>query len=207
MNLAGMDAGASVSLYESLNSLRRNEHAGGGMLKLRADLDRYHTIIEATKPDVIIETGTCEGGSARWFASYGKVITIDLNRVELHDPQIQVITGSSTDPDIVARVGRMVQGQRVMVSLDSDHSTEHVMDEIDAYGPLVSVGCYLVVEDGILHYADRDTLTQHGMGDMVGSPIPAIAARLVGSPLWRRDRSIENAYPKTHHVAGWWQRV
>lgn len=202
-----IDAGAGVNMYESLSSFRNGEHVRGGMLKLRADLDRYHTIIEATKPEVIIETGTCEGGSALWFASYAEVITIDVNRVEIHDPQVQVITGSSTDPDVVRRVGGLVRGRRAMVSLDSDHSTQHVMDEIDAYGPLVSVGCYLVVEDGILHYIDRDTLTQHGMGDMVGSPIPAIEARLVGSPLWRRDRSIESAYRRTHHIAGWWQRV
>ena len=202
-----VDAGAQVNLYESLATLRRNEHVYGGMLKLRTDLDRYHTIIEATKPELIVETGTCEGGSAKFFASYCDVITIDVNRVELNDPRVRVITGDSANPDVIDRVTRLVNGRRTMVSLDSDHSTRHVEAEIQAYGPLVSVGCYLVVEDGILHYIGDEDRRIHGLDGMVGSPIPAIGRNLVTDPRWRRDRSIENAYPTTHHLAGWWQRV
>lgn len=204
---AYVDAGARINLYACLAALRNNEHVGGGMLKLRDDLDRYHEIIEATQPELIIETGTCEGGSARWFASYCEVITIDVNRVELRDPRVFVITGSSTDPAVVERVRRMIAGRRTMVVLDSDHSTQHVIDEIELYAPMVTEGCYLVVEDGIFHYAGADIREQHGLADMIGDPLQAIARTMVGRRGWRRDRAIENTYETTHHIAGWWQRA
>ena len=55
--------------------------------------------------------------------------------------------GSSTDPVIVSHVRAAAAGKRVMVILDSDHAAAHVTAELAAYHDLVTVGCYLIVED------------------------------------------------------------
>ncbi len=120
-------------------------------------------IIWETRPDVIVETGTCTGGGAALWASLlamvgdGRVITIDIR--PLNSPEatslpivrerVRFVTGSSADPAIAEQVARETAGSRVMVILDSDHSGEHVRSELDLWSPLVTQGCYLVVQDGI----------------------------------------------------------
>ena len=80
----------------------------------------------------------------------GRVITVDIeasSRRPSHT-RITYLTGSSVDPDVVARVrAEVAAGERVMVVLDSDHRKEHVLAELRTYAPLVSAGCYLVAED------------------------------------------------------------
>jgi cephalosporin hydroxylase len=206
---SGSPLPVAVDIAASLQTLERNEHVHDGMLKLDADLDRYRQIIEATKPEVIVETGTRTGASARWFADQGlAVITVDIatDLIEHPDPRVKRLKGDSADPAITAEAAKLVDGRRCMVSLDSDHSGPHVAEEIKLYGPLVSPGCYLVVEDGIFGYAPRTLRAAHGLADMVGSPLDAIAEHLDGSPDWSRDLAIEKLSPTSHHPAGWWVR-
>lgn len=205
-----------VDLQASLASLAANAHVrDDGMLKLQQDLDRYRAIIEATKPEVIVETGTHAGASARWFAKQGMdVITIDVEPRNweglFHGTDetgwITFLCSDSADPAVVQRATELVAGRRCMVSLDSDHSAEHVAEEIRLYGPMVSPGCYLVVEDGIFGYAPPQLRAQHGLGGMVGSPLDAIVELLDGKPGWSRDIAIERLSPISHHPAGWWTR-
>lgn len=204
-----------IDIEASLATLAREDHVQAGMLKLPADLDRYRRIIEATQPEVIVETGTRTGASAAWFAQFPsveQVITIDIEVPDLGlmsaDPNGKVlgITRNSADPEVAARVAELVAGRRCMVSLDSDHSGPHVAREIELYGPLVSPGCYLVVEDGIAGYATDELLARHDMAGLDGSPLDAIAKLLAGNPDWSRDVAIERADPVSHHPAGWWIR-
>jgi cephalosporin hydroxylase len=60
---------------------------------------------------------------------------------------VEWITGDSKSPEVLKRVRKLVDGRRCLVSLDSDHNAAHVLDEIEAYAPLIPKGCYLVVED------------------------------------------------------------
>lgn len=212
---AGSRLAAHVDIPASLETLERNEHVSPqGMLKLPADLKRYQDIVEATRPEVIVETGTRTGESARWFADLGvEVITVDIDHAALRldvkaaSPRIRCVKGNAADPEVAARVAELVGGRRCMVSLDSDHSGPHVSEEIKLYGPLVSPGCYLVVEDGIFGYATRTLRAQHGLGEMIGSPLDAIEEHLEGNPDWSRDVAIERMSPTSHHPAGFWLRV
>jgi cephalosporin hydroxylase len=61
--------------------------------------------------------------------------------------RVEFIKGSSTDPKIVAELGNRVKGHKVLVILDSDHSKNHVLNELNAYAPMVNVGSYLIVQD------------------------------------------------------------
>lgn len=76
--------------------------------------------------------------------------------------RIDMIQGSSIAPEIVAEVNKRAAGhERVMVILDSNHTHEHVLAELDAYTPLVSPGSYCVVFDTVIEdlptglYPDR----------------------------------------------------
>jgi cephalosporin hydroxylase len=207
----------AIDVAQSIGTLVNNDHDHDGMLKLADDLARYEEIIKATKPDLIIETGTWNGQSARWFAARGvDVISIDVDSPvppgteDLHATNggaIRFMRGDSVE--LAQKVAWIIAGgdiQRVMVVLDSDHSAAHVAAEIQAYAPLVTPGCYLVVEDGIFGYAPPDVVAQHFPAGLEGNPLDAIADQLVGHPGWSRDVAIERLSPASHHPAGWWVR-
>ena len=129
--------------------------------KTPGDMWAYQEIIFETKPDLIVECGTFNGGSALYFASLlelsgkGEIISIDVEDRPGRPthPRIHYISGSSTAPGVLEQVRlRLPEKGNVMVVLDSDHSRDHVLAELRAYGPLVSKDCYLVVEDGVVNF-------------------------------------------------------
>ena len=140
---------------------------GRPIIQLPEDVLRIQEVIYRVRPDVIIETGIARGGSLILYASLlellgaGRVIGVDIeirpeNRtaIEAHPlaSRIAMIEGSSTNPDVVRRVAEQVDpGDRVLVILDSNHTREHVLNELRAYAPLVTVGSYVVSTDGIMN--------------------------------------------------------
>src|ERR1051325_5744167 len=124
-------------------------------LKCPLDLWIYQEIIAEIRPDLIIETGTHMGGSALFMASMldiigkGKVITIDIvdNVERLSHPRVKYVTGSSADPELVHPLLTTHPAETRLVILDSDHSKNHVLAELNLFAPYVSVGSYLIVED------------------------------------------------------------
>ena len=141
--------------------------------KCPLDLWVYQEILNETRPDLILETGTAHGGSALYLASVcdllgrGEVVTVDISPVEgrpQHD-RITYLTGSSTADEVVGEVERLATDhERVLVILDSDHSRDHVLDELRIYSRLVSPGSYLVVEDSNVN--GHPVLAEHGPGPM-----------------------------------------
>ena len=121
---------------------------GVGILKQPVDLFLQHQIIWHTKPDVLVELGTWQGGSAVWYAETGvRVVTVDIqDQVKTRHPDVTYLLGSSSDPEIIRQVRNFSTG-RVMVVLDSAHDYQTVRGELDVYADLVSRGCYLIVED------------------------------------------------------------
>ncbi len=136
------------------------------ILQMPEDIVVVQEIIWDTKPDIIIEAGIAWGGSVALYASLlqligkGKVVAIDLNLMDhvaaqimsyAFSSRIHLHKGSSTDPAIAARVKSHIEpGQSVMVLLDSNHSHEHVLNELRLYAPLVTKGQFLVVSDTIV---------------------------------------------------------
>lgn len=144
---------------------------GVPIIQLPADIMATQEVIFATKPDIIIETGVARGGSLVFMASMlellgkGKVIGVDIdirqhNResIESHSMarRIELIEGPSTDAETLAHVrSKIPKNSTVMVVLDSDHSRDHVLNELRAYGPLVTAGQYLVVADTLVGHLDE----------------------------------------------------
>lgn len=144
---------------------------GVPIIQLPADIITTQEVIWATRPDIIIETGVARGGSVIFLASMlqlvgkGHVVGVDVdirphNRetIEGHpmNGRITLVEGSSIAPETLARVKALIpSGASVMVILDSDHSRDHVLTELRAYGPLVTPGCYMVVADTVVGHIDE----------------------------------------------------
>jgi cephalosporin hydroxylase len=131
---------------------------GVRIVKCPLDAWIFQEIIHENPPDVLIETGTADGGGAYFFASLfdlekrGRVLTVDItdNPGTPRHHRIRYILGSSTSPEVFQTFKNSIRpGERVMVSLDSDHHKHHVLEELRLYSSLVTVGDYLVVEDSI----------------------------------------------------------
>jgi cephalosporin hydroxylase len=139
---------------------------GRPIIQLPEDLIRIQEVIYRVRPDVILETGIAHGGSLVFHAGLcktmgqGRVIGVDIeirphNRqaIEAHElfPLITLIEGSSTAPDIVSHVKSLIApDETVLVVLDSNHSRQHVLGELEAYHDLVTPGSYIVATDGVM---------------------------------------------------------
>lgn len=146
-------------LYHQSKIERECFWLGQRMYKTPHDLFVFQEVIWETRPTIIIETGTWRGGSALFMATVldaiggGRVISIDTNALEKPEhPRISYIEGSSLDPQVHDVLRMACEGDsRVMVVLDSLHTYGHVLEELKALAPLVTRGCYLVVEDTALN--------------------------------------------------------
>ncbi len=140
---------------------------GRPIIQFPQDIVAMQEIIWQIKPDLIIETGIAHGGSLIFYASMleliggdGQVLGIDIdirphNRLEIEKhpmfKRIGMIQGSSVDEYTARQVSCLAtEKKRVLVALDSSHTHEHVLRELELYSPLVTKGSYLVVFDTVI---------------------------------------------------------
>jgi cephalosporin hydroxylase len=201
---------------------------GRPIIQYPQDIIAMQEIIWEVKPDLIIETGIAHGGSLIFFASMleliaacdgvegGEVLGIDIeirphNRkaIEEHPmyKRISMIEGSSIAPEVIAQVIEKAKGKkRILVCLDSNHTHEHVLAELEAYAPLTSVGSYCVVFDTLIEdmqenaYPDRPW----GKGD---NPKTAVWEWLKTHPEFEINKSIHQKLLITVAPDGYLKRV
>jgi len=147
---------------------------GSPIIQFPQDILAMQEIIWQVKPDLIIETGIAHGGSLIFYASLleiignkGKVIGIDIDirkhnrrEIEKHPlfKRIVMLEGSSIDGDIVRKVKSLAKKRkRILVALDSNHTNDHVLKELQFYSPLVTKGSYLVVFDTVIEDMPKDS--------------------------------------------------
>jgi cephalosporin hydroxylase len=183
----------------------RTTWLGTTILKCPLDLWIYQELLVRVRPDLIIETGTWDGGGAYYLATIcdlvdnGRVITIDI---ESHPdrpqhPRITYLEGSSTAPAMLQRVTAEANGT-VMVILDSDHTRDHVAAELAAYHSLVTPGSYLIVEDTNIN--GHPAAPGWGPG-----PMEALDEFLPSHPEFRVDADCEKFF-MTFNPRGYLQR-
>ncbi|MHB8895056.1 MAG: CmcI family methyltransferase [Candidatus Geothermincolia bacterium] len=178
------------------------------------DLWIYQEILYETRPDVVVEIGSYAGGSTMYLASVlemigsGIVVAIDMDRAvykAAHD-RIVTVTGNSSSEPVVNRVTGLCEGKKVMVIHDGDHNRAQVLDDLRHYAPLVSVGNYLVVEDGISDQMQPGLADGH-FGDFPdGGPLVAIREFLDGNDEFVVDSTRER-YVLTQNPHGFLKRV
>ena len=145
---------------------------GHEMIKCPMDLWIYQELITEMKPDWVIETGTFRGGSALYIASllemvgHGQIVTIDPFDYDGRPshPRIHYLKGSSTAPEIQNQLTEMVGDSKCLVILDSDHSQQHVTDELACFARFVPQDGYLIVEDTNVN--GNPVYKKHGPGPM-----------------------------------------
>jgi len=145
---------------------------GRPIIQYPQDIVAIQEIIYRVQPDLIIETGIAHGGSLILHASIceligkGEVLGIDIdirehNKTEIlkhrMSKRISMIQGSSVAPDIVAKVVKKAKNkEKVLVILDSNHTHDHVSEEIKYYSPLVTKDSYLLVFDTVVEDLAED---------------------------------------------------
>jgi cephalosporin hydroxylase len=154
---------------------------GRPIIQTPQDMVAMQEIIWSVRPDLIIETGIAHGGSLIYYASLlellgadGYVLGIDIdirshNKAEIDGhsmrKRIQMIEGSSVDATTVAAVKKHAEGKkRILVVLDSNHTHDHVLQEMQHYGPLVTKDSYLVVFDTLLEDMPADLVVNRPWG-------------------------------------------
>ena len=149
---------------------------GRPIIQLPDDILRIQEVIYETKPDVIVETGVAHGGSLIFYATLltaigkGRAIGVDIdirkhNRSEIEKHRLSglvtLIEGSSiseeTLNDVKANIGI---NEKVLIILDSNHSKEHVLNELNMYSSLVTKGSYIIACDGIMKSVEGAPRTQ-----------------------------------------------
>ena len=195
---------------------------GRPIIQIPQDIVAMQELVWRIKPDLIIETGIARGGSLIFYASLleligrGKVIGIDIdirahNRhaIEIHSMRKRIIMleGSSTDEGIVRRVKKMVGAKkRVMVCLDSSHTHNHVLRELELYSPLVSRGSYVVVFDTIIESMPKSCYPNRPWG-RGNNPLTAVNEFLKTHKNFTVDKTIDDKLLLSVAPGGYLKRI
>lgn len=200
---------------------------GRPIIQYPQDMIAMQEIIWKVKPDLIIETGIAHGGSLIFSASMlelvaicgggdGEVLGIDIeirphNRqaIEAHPmmKRISMIEGSSIAPSVIAQVRDKARGKvRILVCLDSNHTHDHVLAELEAYASLASAGSYCVVFDTVVEDMPKNLSGDRPWGPG-NNPKTAVHQWLASHPEFQIDSSIQNKLLITVAPDGYLRRV
>jgi len=181
---------------------------GRPIIQFPQDIIAMQEIIWRVKPDLIIETGIAHGGSLIFYASMLEllggsraVVGVDVdirahNRVEIEKhpmfKRITMLEGSSIDESIVSQVYDFAKGkENILVCLDSMHTHDHVLKELELYSPLVTKGSYLAVFDTIIEDMPTDFFPDRPWGKG-NNPKTAVWEFLKNNKRFEIDKMIEN---------------
>ncbi len=201
---------------------------GRPVIQYPQDVFVMQEIIWDVKPDVIIETGIAHGGSLIFSASMlslletcgeienGRVLGIDID-IRDHNKQaildhpmskkITMLEGSSIDEAIVNQVKEFAStGKKVLVCLDSNHTHDHVLAELNAYAELADIGSYCVVFDTVIEQLPQGSFPDRPW-DKGDNPYTAVTEFLKTNDKFVIDQDIDNKVMVTVSPQGYLKRV
>ena len=196
--LSGVDKGHYHVTYKGVTAI-----------KCPFDYTIYQMLIMSIKPDLIIEIGTHQGGSALYLAdlleinSKGMVHTIDLpeNKEDhsLHaHPRIKVFKSGLMEYD----TGILSAFPVILVIDDGSHQYRDCLDALVKFSPYVSKGSYFIMEDGIINELGREK-------EFNGGPQRAIREFLQNNKDFEIDRKYCDffGHNATFNVNGYLKRI
>ncbi len=148
--------------------IHQNLWLGEPVLNLPEDLFVIQDIIYRTKPEYIVETGVAWGGSSLFYSMIldyvggKKYIGIDTFipnnvKIAIHGQKklrkkITLIKGDSTSDKTIKKIKNYVKNsKKILVILDSNHTHDHVLKELNIYSKFVKGGQYLICGDTIVN--------------------------------------------------------
>lgn len=196
---------------------------GRPIIQYPQDMVAMQEIIWQTKPDLIIETGIAHGGSLIYYASLleligkGEVLGIDIDirehnrrEIEKHSmfSRIRMIQGSSINKDTVEEVREYALGKEsILVCLDSNHTHDHVLQELELYSPFVSLYSYIVVFDTIVEDLPEGYFSQKRPWGISNNPKTAVNEFLRENNSFEIDTSIDNKLLISVAPGGYLKRI
>jgi cephalosporin hydroxylase len=162
----GTLGGAAVENYHrwyyDTSVWKTTTYMGVPILKWVGDLWNYQEIIHRLRPRLVIEFGSWNGGSALYFADLlqriwpsAKVLSVDINLTSIYErarchPFIEWMQSSTSDERVAAKILEMRKSAPgpVFFIIDSDHTRQHVLAELENIRAVTQPGDYIVVEDG-----------------------------------------------------------
>ncbi|WP_245552509.1 cephalosporin hydroxylase family protein [Cyanobium gracile] len=208
------------------------EFLGRPLIQYPQDIVQVQELISLTKPDLIIETGIAHGGSLVLTASMlclldvmegkdprqssRKVVGVDIdirphNRIALDEHplrfKMELIQGSSIDRQVIDTVrSYAVDKECVLVSLDSNHTHQHVLAELNAYAGLVSLGSYCIVFDTVIEDLPAGSFSNRPW-DIGNNPMTAVDEWLTTHPEFEADKAIDDKLLITVARKGYLKRI
>ena len=199
------------------------EWMGRPIIQFPQDILAIQQLIWKVKPDLIIETGIAHGGSIIFSASMlelvggeGEVLGIDVdirehNREEIEKhpmyKRISMLEGSSIDEALFEKVKEKAKNKKhIMVILDSNHTHDHVLKELEMYAPLVSKDSYLLVFDTLIEDMPKGFFDDRPW-DVGDNPKTAVHEFLKNTNDFQIDHSIESQLMVTVAPDGFLKRV
>jgi len=201
---------------------------GRPIIQYPQDIVAMQELIWSVQPDLIIETGIAHGGSLIFSASMlelnalcggpqdAEVLGLDIdirthNReaIEAHPmfKRISMIQGSSIAPEIIEQVKvKAADRRKILLCLDSNHTHNHVLSELEAYAPLTSVGSYCVVFDTLIEDLPDDMFSDRPWGPG-NNPKTAVWEYLKTHPEFAIDKSIQHKLLITVAPDGYLKRI
>jgi cephalosporin hydroxylase len=165
---------------------------GVPVIRLPDDIIVYQELVWDLKPKVIVEIGVARGGSVILSSSLlhllgngGRVFGLDIdirthNRaaIENHSlsENISLIEGDSTSPEVIANLRKQLGGELISILvLDSNHTHEHVYNELNSYAELVQVGGYIVLPDTVIELFPKGYYSSDRPWDVGNNPMTALS--------------------------------
>jgi cephalosporin hydroxylase len=196
---------------------------GRPIIQYPQDVMAMQEVIWAVQPDLIIETGIAHGGSLIYYASLleltgkGHILGIDIdirphNKAEIENhpmsKRITMYQGSSIAPETIEKVKAFAKGyEKILVVLDSNHTHQHVLDELRAYADLVAVGSYCVVFDTVVEDLPQGLYSGNRPWDIGNNPKTAVAEFMQTNNDFVVDTGIDNKLLISVAPGGYLKRV
>lgn len=195
---------------------------GVPIIQFPQDIIAMQELLWRIKPDLIIETGIARGGSLIFYASMfelignGHVLGVDIdirqhNRevIEAHPmfKRITMFEGSSVSDEMAQRVHEFAKDYKtILIVLDSNHTHEHVLRELELYAPLTSVGSYCVVFDTVVEDIPEGSFPDRPW-DKGDNPKTAVWEYLKQDSRFEIDSDVHNKIMVTVAPDGYLKRV
>jgi cephalosporin hydroxylase len=196
---------------------------GRPIIQYPQDMIAMQEIIWEVKPDLVIETGIAHGGSLIYYASLleligkGEVLGIDIDirehnrkEIEMHSmyKRIKMIQGSSISNEVIEQVKKIViEKKAILVCLDSNHTHEHVLSELNLYSPFVNLGSYIVAFDTIVEDLPEGYFSQKRPWGISNNPKTAVDEFLKTNKNFQIDDSLDNKLLISVAPRGYLKRV
>jgi len=180
---------------------------GRPIIQLPQDIIAIQEIIWQVKPDLILETGIAHGGSLIFSSSmleligHGKVIGIDIdirshNKIAIKKHplynRIIMIEGSSIEKSTISKVKKLTKGKKkIIVILDSNHTHDHVLKELQFYSTFVKKGSYLIILDTVIEDLPKNSFKNRPWGKG-NNPKTAVREFLKINKRFEIDKEFDN---------------